>query len=247
MEGGMALRILLADDEQVFLNRLEQLLLRISGELGIHTQIQTYTRQDIGSAALSAFDLAFLDLDFGAERGAGLEIARRIRKHRSDTLIIFVTNYIEYAPEGYELNAFRYLLKSELNTKLRNYFCEALEQLRARRETITIQNGGEWSVLPIDNILFLEADKHIVAIRMCAGKRKEYRCYATLQSFAQKLEASGFLRIHKSYLVNMRHIARLQCSEAVLDTGLVLSVSERNYAEIKKKFLLWKGKQLWNT
>ena len=52
-------------------------------------------------------DLLFLDIDLGAVNG--IDVARALRPTHPDTVLIFVTNYKEYAPEGYEVNAFRYL------------------------------------------------------------------------------------------------------------------------------------------
>ena len=50
-------------------------------------------------------------------------------------------------------------------------------------------------------------------------------------------------RTNKSYLVNMRRIKKYQCNEAELDNGQILRVSEKNYAENKKRYLLWKGRK----
>lgn len=247
MRGVNMLRILLADDEPVFLSKLEKLVQQYSDAMKINALVQKYTCDDMSSIVLSTFDIAFLDIDFGSASGSGLDIARRIRQHREDTVIIFVTNYVEYAPEGYEVKAFRYLLKSDINSKLRGYFIEAVEQLFSKREMITIQNNGELTNIVVDDILFLESDKHIIRINMLNDKRKQYNCYSTLRGFAHKLEPLGFLRVHKSYLVNMRHISKLHCREVILKTGLSLSVSEKNYSEIKQQYLLWKGNQIWNT
>lgn len=245
--GSTMLRILLADDEPLFLAAIEKRLTKYAEHMQINVRINKYERDDMSSIVLSTYDIAFLDIDFGKESGSGIEIARRIREKRNDTIIIFVTNFIEYAPEGYELKAFRYLLKTDIDTKLETYFKQAITHFTSKREMITVQNNGELINIPIDDILYLESDKHTVHFNMYAGKRKRYSCYSTLQHFAQSLEHLGFLRTHKSYLVNMNYITKLQCSELTLRNGATLSVSEKNYAEIKKKYLLWKGVQTWNT
>ena len=82
---------------------------------------------------------------------------------------------------------------------------------------------------------------------MLSSSAGPYSCYASLQSFEEKLQPLGFLRVQKSYLVNMRHIKKLQCSEVIMENGLTLPVSGKNYSEIKRAYLLWKGVQTWNT
>lgn len=159
----------------------------------------------------------------------------------------FVTSYVEYAPEGYELRAFRYLLKTDVDAKLEAYFSQAVEHFTTKREVVSIQNNGEIINLAGDDILYLESEKHTVHIHMLCGNFDQYSCYSSLQSFEEKLQPLGFLRIQKSYLVNMRHIKKLQCNEVVIENGLKLPVSEKNYREIKRAYLLWKGAQTWNT
>jgi DNA-binding LytR/AlgR family response regulator len=57
------------------------------------------------------------------------------------------------------------------------------------------------------------------------------------------MAAHGFLRIHKSYLVNMAHIRKFRSRECLLSDGTALAVSEKYYSQQKQKFLLWKGLQ----
>lgn len=241
------LRMLLADDDPVFLSKLERLLTQYAAQQQRKVWIDAYPRDDLSGFVLQSYDIAFLDIDFGDRRGAGIDLARRLRQKRNDAILIFVTNYVEYAPEGYELRAFRYLLKTDIDMKLEAYFSQAAEQFAAKREILPIQTGGEMRNLTVDEILYLESDKHTVRIYMLSSSAGPYSCYASLQSFEEKLQSLGFLRVQKSYLVNMRHIKKLQCSEVIMENGLTLPVSGKNYSEIKRAYLLWKGAQTWNT
>lgn len=57
----------------------------------------------------------------------GIDLARKLHNENPNAIIIFVTNYIEYAPAGYEVNAFRYLLKPEMDKNFERIFEDALE------------------------------------------------------------------------------------------------------------------------
>ena len=116
------LRMLLADDDPVFLSKLERLLTQYAAQQQRKVWIDAYPRDDLSDFVLQSYDIAFLDIDFGDRRGAGIDLARRLRQKRNDAILIFVTNYVEYAPEGYELRAFRYLLKTDIDMKLEAYF-----------------------------------------------------------------------------------------------------------------------------
>ena len=100
--------------------------------------------------------------------------------------------------------------------------------------------------MPLTDVLYMESQGHqiIIHIQKTGAKTPQlYRFYASLGSLECQLCTQGFLRIQKSYLVNMRHIQKYRCNEAELDNGEKLPVSEKNYAEQKKQFLLWKGRQ----
>ena len=172
-----------------------------------------------------------------------MDIARRLRTQRSDTVLIFVTNFIEYAPEGYEVQAFRYVLKRDIHSDLKPNLLLALKNLN--KETLPIQVNGEIINLALDEILYLEVQQHNVTAVMRQQtqdkKQKEYSFYASLSELEERLEPLGFLRIHKSYLVNMKYIKKFQCREALLTCGITLRVGEKSYAENKQKYLLWKG------
>lgn len=239
------LHIIVCDDDQKFLTWEASAIQSVMHRLRQSAMVHSFQAgEQIPDALLKDCALAFLDIDFPRKSCNGIDIARRLRARNSNAVIVFVTNYVEYAPEGYEVQAFRYLLKREAQTRLEPCLTLALEQLQLSCQCCTIQSGGETLRLPIRDILYFESDKHTVVAHVQNGSAvKTYSFYASLRSLEESMQESGFLRIQKSYLVNMRHLQKFQCKEAVLSGGTVLPVSEKNYAEQKKKYLLWKGRQ----
>ena len=80
-----------------------------------------YSFSDPGAIKdLSSYDIAFLDIDMGDS--SGIDLARTLRRETPGVVIVFLTNFIQYAPEGFEVQAFRYLLKRDMNEKLIPYF-----------------------------------------------------------------------------------------------------------------------------
>lgn len=241
------LRVLICDDDPLFAKSLQASLTALFQKHDVEAKIHTYTCwEDVGTIILSSYDIAFLDIDFSGYQYTGIDIARKLRSVRQDSIIIFVTNYIEFAPEGYEVQAFRYLLKSELGHKLEKTLALALNHFNSVRETLKIQSNGELIDILLSDILFVESQGHLLIIHLQTktGEKtvRQYSIYASLSSFEKKLDNYGFLRIHKSYLVNMQHIKKYQCTEAVLSDGTTLRVSEKNYSEQKKKYLLWRSR-----
>lgn len=239
------IRIVLCDDNPHF---LETLRLEIRKTLKQHktdAAIHVFQNPDsIPEHILPSCDIFFLDIDFPGKECTGIDIAKRIRKLRIDSILIFITNFIEYAPEGYEVQAFRYLLKSEIHTKLESYLLQAISKVCSEQEVIQLNISGETTTLLLKEILYIESQGHTAVIHMSRqGIHKTYRFYASLTSLEQSLSSRGFLRIQKSYLVNMRRLKKYQCTEAILDNGTVLPVSEKNYGIQKQQYLLWKGQR----
>lgn len=242
--GNSMLSILICDDDIGMVDTLRSIVESVLQKSGKKAKIHTFIdASHVSDQLLSGCDIALLDIDFEGAGYNGMDVARRLRTLRSDTVIIFVTNFIEYAPEGYEVQAFRYVLKRDIDSDLKPNLLLALKNLN--KETLPIQVNGEIKNLILDDILYLEVQQHNVTAVMCQQtvekKQMEYSFYASLSELGQRLEPLGFLRIHKSYLVNMKHLKKFQCREATLDNGTTLRVGEKSYAENKQKYLLWKG------
>lgn len=241
------IRIILCDDDAIFLERMRSDIRATLKKLDVEAVIQIFTETEmIPQQTMQECDIIFLDIDFNDNKYTGIDVARKIREAQQSAIIIFLTNYIEYAPEGYEVQAFRYALKSEIDKKLSQYLQAAMNRLFAEKEPFQINVSGEPITLYLEDILYIESQGHnAIIFTQKSGKKsgfqKEYRVYSTLAKFEQQLSGRGFLRIQKSYLVNMRRLKQYRCSEALLDNGITLPVSEKTYSENKKKFLLWRG------
>lgn len=239
------IQIILCDDNDMFLEKFRTEIHAALKKSKTNAVVHTYSgAEEIPAAMLKDADILFLDIDFAEKKYTGIDIARKIREVNDHAVIVFVTNYIEYAPEGYEVQAFRYLLKSDIESKLERCLQQILEKMQSVQETVLINASGETMELPLTDILYIESQLHNAVIYIQAPgseEQKEVRVYSSLSNLEQQLAEKGFLRVQKSYLVNMRRIAKYQCAEALLDNGTILKVSQKMYAEQKKKYLLWKG------
>lgn len=202
--------IIICDDDEQFAVNLHDVIKRSLEKKNIKAKIFAFlSAEEIGNEVLSACDVAFLDIDFKGKSYNGIDIARRLRKLRQDAVIVFVTNYLEYAPDGYEVQAFRYILKNEIPQKLEVNINQIFAHIRTAKSDIKIQMDGEIIDIKVQDILFIEAMGHTLIFHLAPkGQKpgKQYNCYSTLTQMETELANRGFLRIHKSYLVNMAHI-----------------------------------------
>lgn len=236
-----AVSILICDNDPDFLCRIKALVEEFFRNRGCKAKIHTCCDGRSLSTWLSkGIDIALLDIDLDTEDYNGIDMARSLRRHRQDSVIIFVTNFIEYAPEGYEVQAFRYILKQKLDKELASCLALALTRFDHVRDVFKFQINGEIIDIPLSEVLYLESSRHKVTAYLQA-KQKSHSFHGTLSDLEAQLANCGFLRIHKSYLVNMKHLVNFQCRTATLTGDITLRVSEKNYAENKRKYLLWRG------
>lgn len=234
------MKILVCDDDQKALGRVTALLAEPCRK--IQAQL-TATEHPEELKDLSGFDLAFLDIDMKGVNG--LTLARRLRAARPDAVIVFVTNFIQYAPEGYEVQAFRYLLKPTLEEKLPACFVRAVEEIKRRRQSIVVRSDGNMVELHLQDVLYFESNQRIVTAFLSSGGKEVCRFYASLTELTRQLGDAGFLRIQRSYLVNMAYIQQFQYGAVELQNGVRLPVSAKHYAQHKQHYLLWKGQTTW--
>lgn len=238
------LQILVVDDEADFATRLTKALQTLPSYSPKAMKVESLTdpEQMTDPHQYTDCDLLFLDIELGQENGVAL--ARRLRAAGMDAVLIFVTRFKEYAPEGYEVGAFRYLAKSELKEKLPEYFEAALEACRQRRRTVEILCDGEIVPVPVGALLYIESMGHTQTLHLQGGGRETLQTRMTLGKLEELLQPCGFLRIHKGYLVNMARLHSLKSTGAQLCNGLVLPVGSSNYRRNKERYLLWRAQQV---
>lgn len=213
MEAGDGmLHILLCDDDAIFTEALKRLIEAQPEFNRRYMQIEcVHDPNALKKAAVQKADMIFLDIDMGDVNGIAL--ARQIRTIRKDAVLIFVTNYGEYAAEGYEVSAFRFLPKLQLAEKLPDYFRQALAACRSRTRTLNVLCDGEGTNIVLDELVYVGTEERMLIFHR-AEPAAPLKSRMSLRTLEEKLAEEGFLRIHNSFLVKMSLL--LPCKQAAL-------------------------------
>lgn len=170
----------------------------------------------------NSFDVLLLDIEMG--NMSGVELAKRLRQAGAGLQIIFITGYMEYIAEGYDVEALHYLIKPVTGGKLGAVLDRAMERLKMRENTLTLTLADGVVRLSLYEIRYLEVQKNYVTIH--AGE--EYSVKRTLNELEEELDES-FYRIHRSYIVNLRFVKRISRAEVILKDGTALPLSRKLY------------------
>lgn len=173
-------------------------------------------------------------LDINMEGMDGLEAAGKIKAECPKVRIVLVTAYVNYALDGYKVKASRFLLKDDLEQTLPECVEDILWEERAVEFGFVEGNVR----LRVDDIIYIKTSKH-KNVFYTVGEA--YSIYKKMDELEAELAGMGFVRIHQSFLINMRYIGKLGSYVMVLTTGKEISVPKSRYPEVKRQYTLFKG------
>ncbi len=234
------LLVAICDDEQYYREKIQKLLEQylkahdLDHEIHLFLSGQEFLAQSENAVK---YDIVFMDINM--DELDGIQTAMRMRTFHSDTYIVLVTAFINYVLEGYKVNAVRYLMKDTLDTSMTECMDAILQKMRLSQVAFSFMEGEKR--LYTDNILYVESRKHKSIFSYMESGIVNYQIYDKLDSIEQALSGCHFLRIHKSYLVNMKHIQKISNYTVMLDTGEELPVPRLRYRAVKEAFVAYKG------
>ena len=235
------MEIILCDDSEMDRKHLRQLLEEYEIRKKEKFTITEFSSgQELCHAKEALDNCAIVFLDINMEKQDGLKTAAQLKALYPEILIVLVTAYMGYALEGYKVKASRFLLKDDLEHTLGECMDSLLDELHRKQRYVEFSFVEGERRLLVDDIFYIETSRHK---NMFYTKKQTYTIYKRLDELELELSQYGFVRVHQSFLVNMRHILKFQAREIVLTGDITLPASPKTYAELKQKYLFWKGRQ----
>ena len=225
------MRIAICDDEEIYRVELKTILDKLLAN--IDYDIDTFEDGRILCEAFSKepYDLVFLDIEMPAVDG--ITLAKKIRSKSENVFIVFLTSHIEYALEGYEVNALRYLTKPVDTDKLREVLKYVLDKQGSNSHQIIIKEDGEDILIDINDVIYMESMNQNVRI---VTSRGEHIIRYNIGDFEEELKDDGFFRIHRGYLISLSKVKKLAKNDVVMDGDVTLPVSRSNVKPLKDAF-----------
>ena len=233
------MNIVICDDEAVYRKSIHDNILdwdSRNDHAGSVSVREFASSEDLLEAWANGFraDLLILDIKMPQEL-SGLEVARKIRNMDSDVLIAFITNYVDYACEGYEVDAVRYILKPVKQESV--FECLDMSWKRCRMfhaDSLTVQSGGCAFRVSPRRITYIEVRGHVVTIHM--SDRESAQTYGNLAEILRKLPSEMISQCHKSYAVNVMYISMMRPDGITLTDGAVIPMGRKYISQIASMF-----------
>ncbi len=236
------IRIAAVDDDRLFLQTLKDI---IALQIDIHQysyELDLYDDSEmfLNCQMTAPYDLVFLDMDM--PKYDGISIAEKMSAQNIDTTVIIITEHEHYARVGYRYHVFRFVRKGYLTEEIQEPIESFLSEKVKMKHNIILNtdNGMVRSILPSE-IVYLVSVGHYISLKkygssdninLISGKY-------TMNQFETQLEPYGFLRIHKSYLVNFRYVIKIQYDKMTISESVgsckILPISHKKSSDIRKK------------
>ena len=228
------LKIAIVDDDQHYLTAIKNQIVTYSKAYNEAMDVRTFNS---GLAFISdyspSYDIVLLDIEM--PHMDGLEVAKFIRKSSAYTVIIFITNMPQFAVNGYEVDAFDYMVKpingSSFNRKLQL----AIKALKYRNDvTIHVHNEDGGQILKAKDIVFIEVKDHWLYFNTV---NKGHKTLGSLKETEELLKDSHFIRCDKSHLINLHYVTRMKSGFLMLEGNHKLTISRSRRKDVQFAFI----------
>ena len=209
----------ICDDNEVFLMKFKDIVSTMFSKYHIVSDISAYSS---GSLLLQhhtqkPFDIIFLDIDM--PRVSGFDVAAALKKKSKYTLFVFVTNHNELIYDSFLFQPLNFITKSS-NEIMQQRLITVVRQIKERliqHKTIILENDiiGKKAV-NISDIVYIESNRHNVIYHI-KGEKDPITISGSISALQKEYNDCGFIRIHKKYLVNMKHMFNVNISKEYVE------------------------------
>ena len=231
------IRIAIVEDSAFDRQVLRDCLQEYSQETGTELQVTEFT----GGAAFleqvaETLDLIFMDIMMDGMDG--LTTARMLRRRDDKVLLVFVTSMIQYAVQGYSVDAMDFIVKPVTFTGLKLCMDRAVRKLNETAPVrLRFSNREGTHSIPASEICYIESLEHKIVVHTVQG---ELSSDMSLSSVENMVKALPFFRCHVSYLVNLRYVDRISGNDVWVN-GDRLAISRYRRKAFLEAWSAWLG------
>ena len=197
------MKIAIVEDNQVDSDHLLNLLNQFSKEKNVEINSFVFpSGLNFLYEKVHEYDAIFLDIDMPGING--LSVAKELRDNNFSAPIVFVTNFENYAIEGYNVSAIDFALKPLNYSKFETVMLKIIDNLEKASKYIFIKVNSSMQRINLDNIYYVESYGHLLYI---VTDKAKLEAWMSLKDIYKKLDSPSFVYANKSTIVNLRHVA----------------------------------------
>ena len=233
------MRIAVCDDEMLFADNLKTMVGSLFKKQKV--EFQSYVYNDARRLIIDHYDdkyqLIFLDIDMPDI--SGMDFASEIRMTDSKVTLIFVSNHSNFVFESLQFAPFRFIRKEYLKDELPRAITAYCNEILRKKPIIDLQLKDKSTISEnVEEIIYFFSVRHNIYYSTTKETKCLYSREYTLEKLEQQLNKHGFIRIHKTYLVNYKYIYHIGIENVELNINASerLPISRRRVPEVKKQY-----------
>lgn len=230
------LMLAICDDEEISLVCLKGALQAFYENKNLSVAIDLFqsVKKMEQSLLVKNYDLIFLDINI--QKDDGIKFAKNLRNEYPKIPIVFVSNQEERVFEAITVSPLAFIRKDKFISDLQEFmkrFEDIYNEMQKQQKTllVQIQNQGLYKV-PVEQVICFEGYMHN-QIMYEIGESEPKIIVSKLKDLENELEKDGFVRIQRGYLVNMKHVIKLEKSQLVLSNNMQIPIARSNVQNVK--------------
>lgn len=225
------IRVAIVEDDNKATEILASLINEYRETKGVEIDVRTYkTAISFLSSYAADIDVVYMDISMPSMNG--MDASRELRKMDSRVIIIFVTDMVQYAIQGYEVNALDFIVKPIKYFNVERSLDKALKNLEKRDvPDIILKHNGVIHRIPVSEIKYIEVARHRLTYHTLNG---DIESWGALDALEKTLPKGRFARCNVGYLVGLEHI------KSVIDNDVIVGDESLKISRSRKKEFLSK-------
>jgi len=219
----MRIRIAICDDDIIICKQLEEIITAYSIIHNEDIEIICFNSTEELLISTLKYEILFLDIRFD-KKDIGIDVARLIRQNGNDGIIILLTSLNSKAIEGYNIGAYRYIVKPINNTVIYTVLTDAISKIRNSEFVIFVKHKYGTEVIPTNSIILIQSNARK---RIITSINNEIETWESLKSIYDQLPKGQFAYIQKSCIVNFAKIRTIRKNEVTLEAGINVGISRQ--------------------
>lgn len=230
--------IAICDDDPMVRHQLAAVLKNYAADHGLTMPCRLFSSAEIMLKAAAERPFTHYFLDVMMPGMDGITAAHEIRSFDEHARIVFLTSFREYAYQGFQVRAYDYLLKPVKAETLSALLDRLAAQESGEQAYLSIRNGRSLLRLSLNQLVYLEVCQKKLHFHMTNGQLRVMP--GTIVSVEPELlERPGFMKIHRSYIVSLRHVSSLSPEGCVLLSGESLPISRLLYQQVRREYMAY--------
>ena len=225
------LRIGICDDELLSLNRIRKMAERVLGDQWDLDVVCTYSPEELLAHAAQV-QIVLLDIQLPEQNG--IMLARALLEKNPGCCIIFVSGYVQFVSDVYDVPHFCMVLKDQMDTQLPKYLLRAACISTGQESQLVVRINGMEQTVAMETVSHLERRGHVTYINLQNGQQFQTR--EKLDDLLDRAHCSYICRCHVSFAANVQWVASMREKEFIMKNGGIVPISRTYRQSVKKQY-----------